>query len=341
LTKKNLNILFRISGGRAFNRELGLGHVYRSINLASELKKNKIFFLIEDYGQVKKILKKYSYNNIFLLKKGLSINTDLHKTLKLINRKKIDILIVDKFDSNIKTYVKTMKKKIKTVVIPDVWKIDYDANLVINGFIGYENKIIQNKYGTKCLVGPSYQILNKEYRKKNFSQKKYDILATFGGFDEHNIAEFLCDSLENFLDQIKVKIILGPATKKSKKISDLELKYSKNLKILPLSINLKKEILSAKFGICAGGITTYEFASMNIPFAIICQYKHQLETAKAWEKRKFGFNLGLPNKNTKKKLKQLIHYLIEHKFSTNKKTAKIVDGKGSKRAGKAILNLIN
>ena len=50
--------MFRISGGRAFNRELGLGHVYRSINLASELKKNKIFFLIEDYGQVKKILKK-------------------------------------------------------------------------------------------------------------------------------------------------------------------------------------------------------------------------------------------------------------------------------------------
>ena len=43
MTQKK-NILFRVSGGRAFNKELGLGHVYRAINLALELKPNNIFF---------------------------------------------------------------------------------------------------------------------------------------------------------------------------------------------------------------------------------------------------------------------------------------------------------
>lgn len=43
-------------------------------------------------------------------------------------------------------------------------KISYNSDLVINGFIGFENKIVKNSYGTKCLLGPKYQILNKSYK---------------------------------------------------------------------------------------------------------------------------------------------------------------------------------
>ena len=332
--------MFRISGGRAFNRELGLGHVYRSINLASELKKNKIFFLIEDYGQVKKTLKKYGYDNIFLLKKGLSVNTDLKETLKLINRKKIDILIVDKFDSNTKKYVKTMKKKIKTVVIPDVWKIDYDANLVINGFIGYENKIIQNKYGTKCLLGPAYQILNKRYEKRERPQRKnFTILATFGGFDEHNVIEIFYNQLLHYLDKITTKIILGPATIKSRNVKSVEFKNKKHIVIIQETKNMKKEIASAEFGICGGGLTTYEFAAMGLPFAIICQYKHQLKTAREWEKRKIALNLGFPSSRTKTKIQNLLKNISEEKIPIKPKKSLIVDGLGAKRVAREILSL--
>ena len=77
-----------------------------------------------------------------------------------------------------------------------------------------------------------------------------------------------------------------------------ELKYSKNLFVVNETKNMRKEISETSFGFCAGGITTYEFATMNIPFAIIFQYKHQLLTAKAWEKRKIAYNLGLPSNNS-------------------------------------------
>jgi len=64
-----------------------------------------------------------------------------------------------------------------------------------------------------------------------------------------------------------------------------------------------KSISEARFGLCAGGITSYEFACLNVPFAIICQVKHQLITAKEWEKQEIARNLGLLTKNTPKKLK--------------------------------------
>ena len=53
---KRMKILFRTSGGAAPKRDLGLGHIYRSINLALALKNNDIHFLIQDFGGVKKIL---------------------------------------------------------------------------------------------------------------------------------------------------------------------------------------------------------------------------------------------------------------------------------------------
>ncbi len=60
-------ILFRTSGGKG--KELGLGHIYRSINLASYFKKSNVFFLIEDYGNVKKIIQSKNFKKISLLKK--------------------------------------------------------------------------------------------------------------------------------------------------------------------------------------------------------------------------------------------------------------------------------
>ena len=43
-----MKIVFRTSGGRIPKRELGLGHIYRCINLSKELTSHKITFLIED-----------------------------------------------------------------------------------------------------------------------------------------------------------------------------------------------------------------------------------------------------------------------------------------------------
>ena len=52
-TKNKIKILFRTSGGAAHGKQLGLGHIFRCINLAIELHNCEIFFLIEDFGGVK------------------------------------------------------------------------------------------------------------------------------------------------------------------------------------------------------------------------------------------------------------------------------------------------
>lgn len=332
---KKLNILFRTAGGRAKNGELGLGHIYRCINLSQHLKKHSIHFLIEDYGDTKKVLKENQIHNISTMKNDVDLNNDIKKTVDLIKRKKIDVLIIDRFKTK-KKYVSLLKKFVKTIVISDLKIVDYDADLLINGFIGFQNKIFTNRYGTKCFVGPKYQILNKGYIHKSSSKKRqYDLLITLGGFDDKRITDIVCQRVIKYLD--KIKVILGPATIKSKTIKKLESKFKGRLIIHSKTKDMKKEILDCKFGICGGGITSYEFAAMGIPFAIICQYKHQLQTASEWESKRIGLNLGMPNKNLGKKIDQTLQSYVQGNLSVKAKK-NIIDGFGARRVAKIIIS---
>jgi spore coat polysaccharide biosynthesis predicted glycosyltransferase SpsG len=98
-----------------------------------------------------------------------------------------------------------------------------------------------------------------------------------------------------------------------------------------------KEIGSVKFGICSGGITTYEFAAKKIPFAIICDEKHQLLTAKIWHKKKIAKNFGIVDKNTPKKISKLL--LNFEEIRKELEVGNFVDGKGSKRIRDEILKM--
>jgi spore coat polysaccharide biosynthesis predicted glycosyltransferase SpsG len=91
---------------------------------------------------------------------------------------------------------------------------------------------------------------------------------------------------------------------------------------------------------CAGGVTSYEFASLGVPFAIICQYKHQRVTAKEWQNKKVAWNLGFPNKKTKMRIHKFVKYAIEGSEKNTSKGKSVVDGFGAKRVAKEILDLI-
>lgn len=334
-----INILVRTAGGRAKKKELGLGHIYRTINLASFLKTKKINFLLEDYGGAKEIITSNGYETIFSIHKEPSFTHDIEKTLKIIQEKNIDLVIIDKFKIQ-KSYVKKIKKYAKVVVISDLKNINYDCHLLINGFIGFKNKKYYNKYGTCCLLGPLYQIINKDFiQKNNVQKKKYDLITTFGGFDENNISEIVLKVLNKNFNLIKnAKIILGPATKTNlKKYPNLK----NRVEIIDKSKNFFKDVSKSKFGLCSGGMTAYEFAAMNVPFAIICQVKHQLISSKIWEKNCKAINLGYISNKTEFQIHEIFKKISENRLDKSFSKKKIVDGLGGIRVAKEIENLVN
>ena len=332
-----MKIMFRTSGGMAIKKQLGFGHVNRCLSLAKAFRNSQIFFLIEDYGGIKKFMKNKNLK-IDYLQKNISKEKDADETRKQIIENQIDILVVDKYGVEL-SYLKKMKKLCKVVVISDLKKIDYPVDLVINGFIGFKNIIKKNKYGTKCLLGPKFQILNYNFKNKTKNKKTEDLLLTFGGFDENNIIEMVLNELVNRNRKIVTKIILGPSTKKSKNLLKLIKKGKDHVSIINSTSNMKKEISTVKVGLCSGGITTYEFASQGVYFGIICQEHHQLTTAKEWEKLCLGTNLGLISSKMKSKITKFLDKIENDEFSLKSKRNQIIDGSGYKRVSNEILML--
>ena len=93
------------------------------------------------------------------------------------------------------------------------------------------------------------------------------------------------------------------------------------------------------FGICSGGITTYEFAAMNKIFAIICQVEHQLITANEWKKSETALNFGMVNRQTEKKIEKFLYDIENKKLQKKLENKTLVDGKGSLRVANEILKL--
>lgn len=336
MTKK-YNILFRTSGGSAENHELGTGHIFRCINLAKKLTKSKILFVVEDYGGIKEILSDNNFHNVYYLKPNINKKEDIKKTKNIIKKEKIDIIIIDKFRIS-KSYINHLKKDVTTVYISDLFNYDFPADLVVNGFIGLKNSKKMNSYGAVCLLGPKYQILSNVSIKKKPKTPKYDLLITLGGYDKNNNLDRLTEIIPDYLSKLKIKIILGPSSPKSKKLVDLEKKFKQNLEVIRYSKKLRKDIINSKYGLSGGGITTYEFALLQVPFFIICQYYHQIITARYWKKFGYSFGYVRPNDKTMKKIEQYLQKLDKHKISLNKKKLRI-DNLGVSRVTKEIQKL--
>jgi len=337
-------ILIRTAGGKSKGKELGLGHIFRTINLAKELTSHKIFFLVEDYGGVKEIFYKNGFKNIFFLNLNIDPNSDFKKTSDFILKNEIDLVVFDKYKIN-KTYVKKIKNIVKTTVISDLENNIFRTDLLVNGFIGYENQSI-TKNNTTYLMGPSYQILDKRFQffkknKINRNKKFNKLLITVGGFDENKIIPLILKSILNYIENFNITIILGPSTSNNKIIQKFERNFPNNLKVISSTDNMKKEISNCDFGICGGGLTSYEFATMKKPFAIICQSKHQLLTAKKWEELGLGINLGMPNTKISQKIDSMIQKLLSNTIKQKTKFPQYLDGKGALRVAKKINSLID
>lgn len=330
-----MKILFRTSGGSNPRNELGMGHIYRCMNLSKKFKSHETLFLIEDFGSVTKLLR-YNGEKVLKLNPRINENDDIKETKKYIKKNQVDILVIDKYGLK-NNYVKSLKEQIKTVVITDLYKNNYNADLIINGFIGYNNSIKFNKYKTKCLLGPRYQILNNYLEINNSKRKEFDLVLTLGGYDSKCIIEKILEFIivKNF--NFKTLVILGPATRKTAKILKIEKKHKKNIKIIKETKNFQSEISKGKNAITGGGISTYEFARLNIPFGIICQYNHQLITSKEWDRRGIGKNLGVFNIKLNNRIKLFLEKINQNNIKL--KTAKKIKFSDTEKILKEILRL--
>lgn len=311
------------------NNKLGMGHVYRSLNLSKLLQKvgHDVVILSKN-----KIVKQQIVTSIkWKLIKNLSDQT----TKKFLHKYSPDLAIIDKL-SETKNNLQIIKKLCPIIGIDYTGKHNDLINLGIN-ILYPKSGIIKNAFSNT-----NFSILDSKFlRLSKISIKKdvKSILILQGGADTYCFIPKILQSLKPINSRFEISIALGPYFQCWKSLEQSLKSYPKSIKILHDIQNMPTIMKKTDVAISAAGNTLLELSFLGIPTLVVCAEKFEVETAELLQNKGFGINLGFGKYIARKKILSNLNMIIDD-YNLRKKMniagPKLVDGKGAIRIEKLI-----
>ena len=261
--------------------EIGTGHVYRCLSIASKLVFHDVLFLLDERHQLGiDIIGNYNYP--FKLHDG---EDDLVKILKEYSPQ---IVVNDILDTS-KEYISKLKDEGYFVVnFEDLGTGTEMADVVFDAL--YEHDVGDENVFT----GHKYYILKDEFYfqpQKIITQNVENILITFGGTDPNNFTEKVIDSILATSYGGRINVILGLGYTGLERLID---KYESN-KLIQIYRNvsdISEFMFKADIIFTSAGRTMYEVCSLGVPTICLCQNERELTHVFANETNGF-MNMGL------------------------------------------------
>lgn len=275
LQKKRIAIVVN-----AYN-EIGTGHVYRCLSIASKLVFHDVLFLIDEQHELGiNIVDNYNYP--YKLYDG---EDDL---LNILREYSPQVVINDILNTS-REYISCLKNDGYFVVnFEDLGTGTEVADVVFDAL--YEHEVGEDKVFT----GHKYYILRDEFYfqpQKIIAQAVNNILITFGGSDPNNFTENVLDSIlsTNYEGRINVVVGLG-----YQGLDDLIEKYESNqsIQFYQNVSDISEFMFKADIIFTSAGRTMYEICSLGVPTICLCQNERELTHVFANETNGF-INMGL------------------------------------------------
>ncbi|WP_409198514.1 cytidylyltransferase domain-containing protein [Methanobrevibacter acididurans] len=262
------------------SHEIGTGHIYRGLAIASKLVNHDVMFLLNENKEIGiNIIKNYNYPYI------------THKEDNILGKIKEyepDIVVNDILNTS-SSYIKSLKDE-------DYFVLNFEdlgggvkyADVVCDAL--YEHKIpLKNLYS-----GHLYYILKDEFYYQPYKEihpSVKEILLTFGGTDPNDLTKKTLNSILKSDFKGNVKVILGLGYMDKKGI-EKEFQDYNNIEIFEDVKNISEYMISADIIFTSAGRTMYEIASIGVPCVCLCQ--NQRELTHIFGNVENGFiNLGL------------------------------------------------
>lgn len=320
----SFDIILRADG----NPQIGMGHVFRTLNLAFALRKKKynILFLTTN-TLVKTLIKKKGFECMLIPQK-------LSEQKKSLSNLSCDIFILDKKTEP--SLILNQFKKISKVF----FAIDYVGKN--KNQIHFGINMLYPKSGSKTIFSDlKYSILSDGFKKsKKISKSVNSILVLQGGADTGCFIPKIINTLDKLERYFTITTVIGHSFSCWNELKVAKQNCHRKLNILKNITNMPIEMLKHDIAITAGGMTLLELSKCGIPCLIMGSEKQEKETALFLEKNGFGINVGFSKKFPDKRLIKQTNFLIQNytlRKSMNKTGPKLVDGKGSIRTANLIV----
>lgn len=373
------------------NSKIGMGHVMRCLSVAEALLKlgEEVLFVTADDAPVPLLTGKgIPYRILHTdyadmeaeLPELLCILQELTQQAELpeavmpqmsLQRKDIAILVDSYFVTE--AYLSTLKERLTTIYMDDIYAFSYPVDMLINYNIygeemGYEKDAAFAD--TKLLLGTKYVPLREEFSQaagyvslKDVSQTAgYEplrevasrtagqaadggILITTGGSDSFNLAgQLLMEAMKyDALKEKEYHVVSGSLNPHIGELQALAQKHE-NIHIHCNVTNMAELMAESEVALSAGGSTLYELCAVGVPVIAFSFAENQERLVQTFVKRgiaQYGGNYRTDgNKMIQNTIAGLQTLLEDENLRTEyrEKARTLVDGRGAERIAEALLS---
>ena len=322
LTKKNIAIM--VNG----NNSIGMGHIYRMLDLADMFYTKPVFFYDEN------LTERSAFGNTTYELQSFSNRREL---LNMLDWGNYDIVINDILDTD-KDYIteiKSISSEPKVVNFEDNGSGRYAADLVVNALYSGDNPEYAIYSGEEYYIVPkSFTFFNEIQIKNNVNS----VFICFGGADPRNYTEMVMDLIgQDEFRHLSFHVVIGRA---KKNVNELLCRASENLHIY-YDIKCMPKIMSqCDVAITSRGRTCFELAYLGIPTLSIAQNDKEMMHSFVIEENGF---LSLDNhadyEEVKRNVSTLINLSYQKRLDMQSKLKRKDLSKGRNRVRDLILDL--
>ena len=272
-------ILFRADG----YKEIGLGHIYRTLMLASRLIDHDLLFVTKKEHSLGADMIADSHYNMALFDTEAEFS-------QILDEFKPDIVLNDILDTT-EGYVEALKQRGLFVVhFEDLGPGADKADLVINALYEGEHP------GKNYCFGKSYYCLRDEFlllRPRPVSPQVKEVLITFGGTDSRNYFKRVLSVLDSLqLPNLKVTVVTGLGYRHMEALQTQVESMGPHVELLQDIHTISKYMHRADLIFTSAGRTVFEVASMGTPTIVMAQNEREMTHTFACEENGI-INLGL------------------------------------------------
>ena len=330
-------IVFRVDGGA----EIGMGHVYRSLAIAEELRSISTadvqFLMSADHPEGVKRVSASGYTVRVISSGGVDA------VLEAIQEYSPNIVVNDRPFLE-KDYLEALAKLGASTVnlvdsLEDIEKPAEITSMII-ACMRVDQLELEDYYG-----GPEFAILRESFagRAKSVRKDARQIVLSFGGSDPQGLTLKVLRALDEVRSGLTVKAVLGPAFSYQQELERLlpELHYQP---LLLENVEHMAETLSeADIVFCAGGMTVYEIAALGTPGIVLCQNARERRRMETFLQFGSVVHLGLGTEVDEREIRDTARALLSdpvRRRAMSEAGRKLVDARGAQRAAEVVKNAV-
>ena len=337
---------------------LGMGHVVRSLSLATALRdaRAQVKFAVADLGGLAQRL--VGDSGFELVTTSRPADRDMRRSLRpddlgvLVETAKTwnACVVIDHYGADANYFREVAGTGLRLGVIDDLADRDLSAaEWLLNQNPGAIQLSYRTKPACRKLLGLNYTLMRPQFRcqrerlEREFHVRDNRVLITLGGGETQAMVAAVLSGLSRVTRQLQIRCVLGGDSGQTMEVETTAARSVHTIEVQRNVENMAELMAWCDVSVNASGSTCWELCCLGVPMVTMVLSADQAANAAEVDRLGLGINVGeFAGAETAGRIAQCIEQLLadpQGRRETSSRAKSMVDCRGAERAAESLIGL--